>query len=148
MYANLKFTLREASGSDDSFVEKLMRITSPHIMPESMLWDDDNHRHRVLAQLNTAVIIEVSGGDIGFFQLAYSSVEIHIMQIRILPEWRCRGIGTRMLKTLQVMCAKTKVPLALHVDQDNRAMGLYCRLGFKVVKSDATAHLMRWWPSA
>ena len=115
-------------------------------MPESVLWDNENHRNRVLAQSNPAVIIQVKCLDVGFFQLAYSNVEIHVIEIRILPEWQCMGIGSTLIMSIQDLCAKSKIPIGLHVSKNNRAFRLYDRLGFKVVKSDASAYFMRWSP--
>ena len=113
-----------------------------------MLWDDDEHRDRVLGHSYAAVIIQIADLDVGFFQLAYSSVENHLMQIRLLPEWQGKGIGSKLIAALQTLCAKSKTPIGLHVYTDNPALRLYCRLGFKAVKSDGAAYLMRWEPSA
>jgi ribosomal protein S18 acetylase RimI-like enzyme len=139
-----EFTLREATASDSLFIATLKHATSPDVMPASVLWDDDLHRERVLMQVNTAVIIQVLGRDVGLFQLVYLSNQIHVMQIRLLAEYQSRGIGSKLLATLQVMCAKSNIPIGLHVYRNNRACELYSRLGFQVVKSDETAFFMRW----
>ena len=146
-FDNSNFILREANDSDSCFIEKVKLLTSPDVIPNSMLWDDDEHRDRVLGHSYAAVIIQIEGVDVGFFQLAYSKIENHLMQIRLLPEWQGKGIGSKLIAALQALCAKSKTSISLHVYTDNRALRLYCGLGFEVVKSDGAAYLMRWKPS-
>jgi ribosomal protein S18 acetylase RimI-like enzyme len=54
--------------------------------------------------------------------------------LAVTPEWRGRGIGTRLLDEL---CARAGWKhLSLSVQQDNRARHLYARAGFRPVKAN------------
>ncbi|MDX6512149.1 MAG: hypothetical protein QOE36_1653 [Gaiellaceae bacterium] len=72
--------------------------------------------------------------------------EIHIVDIALLPEWRGRGIGTRLLEALQEEAKTAGKPLGIHVEVDNPARSLYDRLGFRQVEERGLYLLMRWVP--
>lgn len=57
--------------------------------------------------------------------------DIRIIDIALLREFRRKGIGSRIMKALMKESDEKNLPLSLHVEQDNPAMGLYERLGFK-----------------
>lgn len=57
--------------------------------------------------------------------------DIRIIDIALLKEFRRKGIGSRIMKALIRESDEKNLPLSLHVEQDNPAMGLYDRLGFK-----------------
>ena len=61
----------------------------------------------------------------------FVSPDIPELSIALLPEFRNRGLGTRMLETV-ISMAKEQVPgLSLSVVEDSPARGLYERLGFR-----------------
>lgn len=57
--------------------------------------------------------------------------EIRILDLALLPGFRGRGIGSRILKELISEAEKKKLPLNLHVEYNNPAQKLYERLGFE-----------------
>lgn len=58
--------------------------------------------------------------------------EIRIIDIALLPEYRRQGIGSKIMKDLIAEADKKSLPLSLHMEHNNAAMGLYERLGFKI----------------
>ena len=56
--------------------------------------------------------------------------EISVVDIALLPEWRGRGIGSRLLRPILEEASARRVPVAIHVERQNPAMTLYRRLGF------------------
>jgi ribosomal protein S18 acetylase RimI-like enzyme len=57
--------------------------------------------------------------------------EIRIVDVAVLPEWRGRGIGERLLRGVFAEGDERGVPVSIHVEQFNRARSLYERLGFE-----------------
>ncbi|NIM16504.1 MAG: GNAT family N-acetyltransferase [Candidatus Aminicenantes bacterium] len=60
--------------------------------------------------------------------------DIRIIDIVLLPEFRGKGIGSKILKDLIAEADQKKLPLNFHVEMNNRARVLYERLGFKKIR--------------
>lgn len=58
---------------------------------------------------------------------------MRILDIAIIPDARGVGIGTITLSRLIDEAAGAGVPVRIHVEQENRALRLYDRLGFRVI---------------
>lgn len=72
--------------------------------------------------------------------------EIHVLDISLLPEYRGRGIGTRLLTTLCDEAGRDEKRVTLNVERTNRAFGLYRRLGFEVTRADDVYLDLAWTP--
>ena len=72
--------------------------------------------------------------------------EIRIVDIALLPQYRNAGVGTTLLQELQVEAVQAGKPLRIHVEQFNPALGLYRRLGFRVIEDRGVYFLMEWTP--
>lgn len=57
--------------------------------------------------------------------------DIRIIDIALLRTFRGQGLGSWMMKRLVAEADEKQLPLSLHVEHNNPAMGLYERLGFK-----------------
>lgn len=57
--------------------------------------------------------------------------EIRIIDIALLPEFRRRGAGRRIMAGLLEEADQKQLPLTLHVEMNNPASGFYERLGFE-----------------
>ena len=74
--------------------------------------------------------------------------EIRLLDIAILPEHRGRGIGTRLIRSLQRDARTAGAPLRHSVEVDNhRARHLYERLGFVAIETHGLHTLMEWDPA-
>ena len=73
--------------------------------------------------------------------------EIRIMDIALLPEFRGRGIGTKLLNEILMEGERTGRPVTIHVESFNPARRLYERLGFTRVASNGVYLLLEWKPS-
>ena len=61
----------------------------------------------------------------------------------VLPQWRGRGIGTRLLDALVVQARRTGLrTVSLSVERDNPARRLYARSGFRTVDDTGGASTM------
>lgn len=61
---------------------------------------------------------------------------ILIVDIALLPAFRGRGVGGRLLGPLLAEADAAGVPVTIHVERANRARRLYERLGFAAVADD------------
>jgi ribosomal protein S18 acetylase RimI-like enzyme len=84
-----------------------------------------------------------SGDEKGY---GYVSPAIPELSIAILPEYRNKGLGTRMLKTVISMAEERFPGLSLSVMESSPARQLYERLGFKKVGQilDSLVMLLDW----
>ena len=72
--------------------------------------------------------------------------EIRLIDIALLPEHRGAGVGGALVRELLAEAARLRLPVRIHVERNNRALGLYERLGFRPIGSSAIYHLMEWTP--
>ncbi len=73
--------------------------------------------------------------------------EIRIIDIALLPEFRRRGIGSQIMQDLTAEADRNRLPLNLHVEIDNPALGMYEGLGFKKVREAYPYYFMERPPS-
>jgi ribosomal protein S18 acetylase RimI-like enzyme len=75
-------------------------------------------------------VIEVDGRPAGRLYVERLAGEIRIVDIALLAEFRGCGIGTELLNDVLAEGDAGDLPVTIHVEQSNRARGLYERLGF------------------
>jgi ribosomal protein S18 acetylase RimI-like enzyme len=83
---------------------------------------------------------------IGRIYLHYGPSQIRLMDIALMPEHRCSGIGGSILENLLREAAQLGKPVTLHVERFNPALRLYERLGFRVVEDLGINLYMEWLP--
>ena len=93
-------------------------------------------------------IILVAGEPAGRLYVHRREREIRIMDIALLPDFRGRGIGTKLLNDILAEGERTARPVTIHVESFNPAQRLYARLGFTKVASNGVYHLLELKPSA
>lgn len=104
------------------------------------------HYARHYAGMSADVIL-VDDEPAGRLLVARWGDEIRIVDISILPEFRGRGAGTVVLRQLLGEAAAAGKRLSVHVERENRAVGLYERLGFQLVGEHSVVYLrMEWAP--
>ena len=91
-------------------------------------------------------VVLVDGRPAGRLYVARWEDEIRIMDVALLPAFRGRGIGERLLERILREGAEAGKPVSIHVEQSNRAMALYRRLGFVEVGEHGVYKLMRRMP--
>lgn len=91
-------------------------------------------------------MVLVDGEPAGRLYVARWAEEIRVMDIALLPPFRGQGIGERLLAPLLREGAEAGKTVSIHVEQTNRAMSLYRRLGFVEVGEHGVYRLMRWTP--
>ena len=70
--------------------------------------------------------------------------EIRLIDIALVPEFRGNGIGGLLLTQVLEEARRKCKPVRIHVEQNNPALRLYKRLGFKQMDTNGIYHLMEW----
>ena len=89
-------------------------------------------------------VIERAGEPIGRLYVARWKREIRIMDIALLSAQRGTGIGTQLLRELQVEARSAGKTLSIHVERFNPALRLYERLGFQMAEDKGVYLLLQW----
>jgi len=76
-------------------------------------------------------IIYLGGTPVGRLYVNHGEDEIRIIDIALLPEFRNRGIGTGILRSLISRAENQQISVRLFVEQSNPSLRLYHRLGFR-----------------
>lgn len=92
-------------------------------------------------------IILLKKNKIGRLYLDRRADEIRIVDIALLPKYRNKGIGSRLLQDVLNEAREKALLVRIHVEQNNPAMALYQRLGFTKVKEEGIYWLMEWQPT-
>jgi len=89
------------------------------------------HRQYMTAYAHPAFSLVLLGGEAaGRLYVDRGSEEIRIVDIALLPPYRRQGLGRRLLQALADEADASGLPLGLHVEKNNPALGWYRRLGF------------------
>ena len=91
-------------------------------------------------------VIVYEGQDAGRLYMDYRDHEHRIIDIALLPEYRGKGLGGKLLKKILHKANMAGKPVGIHVEQNNPAMHLYKRLGFVKTGETGIYHLMVWKP--
>ncbi|MGE7113764.1 GNAT family N-acetyltransferase [Lysinibacillus sp. NPDC047702] len=149
---------RNVASKDDTFLFELYVTTRKDEF--SMLTLDEQQLHALLHMQYEAQkrsyqhnfpqakheIIYHEGLQIGRVMTEIKSGNIHLIDISLLPDFRGKGYGTKVLKQLQSSAANQKMSVTLHVLQGNPARHLYERCGFYVTGETAPYIAMRFEP--
>lgn len=105
----------------------------------------DAHYHSHYPTAERSVII-AGGTPAGRLYIDRWTHEIRIMEIALLPSFRGRGIGTKILTDLQNEAVEAGKLLSIHVERFNPALSLYARLGFTLAEDKGVYLLLHWQP--
>jgi ribosomal protein S18 acetylase RimI-like enzyme len=145
---NAELSTRPASVNDRDFLWRVYASTrddevSAFGWPTAQKQAFLEMQYRVRSQSYSAAYPEAehlvlldNGADAGSMIVARTELEIHLVDIAFLPEYRGRGLGTAALAALIHEAKIRSVPLRLSVHRGNRALRLYERLGFSVISAD------------
>jgi len=92
------------------------------------------------------LIIEKHGVPIGRLYIDRGPIEIEIVDIALLPQFRGSGLGTHLLREILQEGEAVGKPVTIYVENFNPARHLYDRLGFQHVDTNGIYHLMKWFP--
>ena len=91
-------------------------------------------------------VIEQDGASAGRLTVDRREKEIGVVDLALLPDFRGRGIGTRLLRELASEADAAGKPLTMHVERFNPAQRLYARLGFELAEDKGIYLFLRRLP--
>jgi GNAT superfamily N-acetyltransferase len=135
--------LRPATGEDRPFLERVY-ASSRDAELRAVDWPDETKaaflrqqfeaqsRHYATAYFDAAFsIILLEGEPVGRLIVHRGAREIRVVDIAVLAEHRGKGIGARLFNALIAEAAGASLPLSVHVEAYNPALGWYERMGFR-----------------
>jgi len=147
-------TRRPANEDDLPFLLKVYRSTRAEEMAQ-LPWSDDEKSAFLKSQLESQhayyakvfpsadrEVLIVDGEPAGRFYVDRGENEIHVIDIALLPPYRNRGIGSRLLIEVLAEGERTGVKVTIYVEKRNPAKRLYQRLGFEVIDQDDVYYLL------
>lgn len=134
LYASLRATELELTGWSPeqraAFVAQQFRAQDTHY-----------RSHYAGARFDLVIV----GDDpVGRLYVARWPEEIRIMDLALMPDWRSRGIGTRLLRSVLDEAGRVDKRVSIHVEMFNPAQALYARLGFRPVGEAGVHRLLEW----
>ena len=91
-------------------------------------------------------LILLDGEPAGRLYVQRKDREIILIDIALMPEYRKRGIGGRLLRDLLDEAASAGKPIRLHVEHENPARAWYHRLGFRDLEDRGMYMFLEWLP--
>lgn len=91
-------------------------------------------------------VVECDGEAAGRLYLDYREDEIRIVDIALLPEFRGKGLGSRLLNQIISDAKEKNIVVRIHVEKNNPALTLYQRLGFVEIEDKGVYLLMQKTP--
>ncbi|MCC7505209.1 MAG: GNAT family N-acetyltransferase [Saprospiraceae bacterium] len=73
--------------------------------------------------------------------------DIRIVDITLLPDFRNRGLGEYILRSILEKAASAGKTVSIHVERMNPARHLYDRLGFRMIDDSNQVYLLMEWKS-
>ena len=92
-------------------------------------------------------IILLEGKQIGRLYVDRGEDELRVIDIALLSEYRGEGLGGKIMRDILDEAQESGKAVRIHVEQNNPAMHLYQRLGFKKLKDVGVYYLMEWLPA-
>lgn len=153
-----RISLRPISDSDLEFLYEVYASTRQDEL-SVVPWDDSQKHDFLRMQFGaqhghyqehfsdaTFDVIEIDGQPVGRWYVRRGADEFRIVDIALLPSHRGKGIGGKLLEGLIHEAGIAQLPVTIHVEHNNSALGLYTRLGFAIVDDTGVYYLMKRTP--
>lgn len=103
--------------------------------------------HGQYSQIEDYLVLE-GVKPIGRLLISQESSTLHLADIALLASYRNLGIGTGLIRDLQMKAARLGTSIHLQVPKLSRAVALFDRLGFRVREEQGHFLKMEWLPLA
>lgn len=87
-------------------------------------------------------VVLVDGEPAGRLIVARWPEELRVVDIALLPQYRGRGVGEELMRSLLEEADERGVKASIHVERFNPAQRLYTRLGFRPVAEAGSVYLL------
>jgi len=141
------YVLRPARHEDFPFAATIYIDSMRPLMMQLGRWNEEERRaalRRSFRAADTNIII-LDGRDIGWMQVTERDTDYNLAQLQLQEEFCGQGIGSRLIGGLLETATEEARTVSLSAVRTNRAIGLYERLGFRIVDPEATPILDMVW---
>jgi GNAT superfamily N-acetyltransferase len=147
-----ELTLRPITADDEPFLhdvyaatraDELSRVPWTSEQRKAFVRQQFAAQHRYYQEHYAGAAFDVvlaDGAPAGRLYVAYWPDEVRVIDVALLPAYRNRGLGTRLLRLVFAEADRRAVPVGVHVERFNPARRLYQRLGFEAA-ADRGVHL-------
>lgn len=111
-----------------------------------MQWNARIHYYNQKFPLAICYIFLLNNTPVGQLTVQHEQDHIHIIDISVLHDYQNQGIGSAIIKDLQMTAKQTNHFITLHVSTSNSAHFLYLNLGFFDTQYNETDIKMKWVP--
>jgi ribosomal protein S18 acetylase RimI-like enzyme len=89
-------------------------------------------------------LVTVGKEPVGRLVVSHEDGHLQLVHMALLAEYRNRGIGSGLIRMLQMKTARTGKNIRLEIPKSNRAAAFFMRLGFQVSGEQGHAVEMVW----
>jgi ribosomal protein S18 acetylase RimI-like enzyme len=138
------YYLRAATDQDAAFIYALRKAGLQTYVAQLWGWDEAGQvaRFREHFDPRRYQVIVVAGRDVGAVAIEWRADDVLLADIEIIPAWRGRGLGSRIINMVLEEARRQGLPVSLQVLKGNPARHLYERLGFRVVEETESHYRM------
>ncbi len=142
----LEFGFRRIEPRDEALCWTIYREAMQPLVAALMQWNDTNQRRAVEEVLrdDDASILVTGDDDAGWLHVVETRRDIHLGHLYLAPQARNRGLGTTFLRWMSERAQRKDKNFTLEVLKNNRARGLYERLGFRVIETSPLKYTMQF----
>jgi GNAT superfamily N-acetyltransferase len=155
-----EITYRQATEADHDFLVNLYGSTRQEELALTQ-WDADQREAFVRTQFaaqrghyrakrpaGREELILVDGEPVGRLYSDLSGDTDHLLDLCLLPEWRGRGIGGRVLNSILAEAAARGQRVTIYVESFNRSLSFFERHGFTRSAENGVHYLLEWRPES
>ena len=142
----LEFSFRRVTPHDFAFCWQTYSDAMQPLTAELMQWNEANQRRGIeeaLADEGASILVS-DGADVGWLHVIETRRDIHLGHLYLAPQARNRGLGTKFLHWMGERAKRKDKNFTLEVLKNNRARGLYERLGFRVIETSPLKFTMQF----
>ncbi len=148
--------LRPEAAEDEAFLFEVYASTREEEL-RKLPWDDATRsmflrlqfkamRQGYAGQFPKAAfsIITLEGRPVGRIVVDRSEDPVRLVDIALLPKYRTRGLGSRLMRDLLAEAGRNRKAVRLQVLKGSRAAAWYHRLGFVEIADDGVYTHLEW----
>lgn len=144
----LALSRRSAADNDRDFLYALFRVSLPpnngfDTLPATeretllrMQFEARERQYRTTYPLADFDLLLIDDEPVGNLYVDRGSDEYVLIDISVLPQYQGQGIGSHVVGELLEEAGRLALPVRAHVQKNNRAWGLWKRLGFELSGDD------------
>ena len=142
----LEFGFRRIQPQDEAFCWTIYREAMQPLTAELMQWNEASQRRGIEEALrdDDASILVSADTDAGWLHVIETRRDIHLGHLYLAPHQRNRGLGTKFLRWMGERARRKDKNFTLEVLKNNRARGLYERLGFRIIETSPLKYTMQF----